>query len=98
MNLNNSFIQIGTLTKAALLLKAQGASAVYCCATHGLFSGRALELINESVLEEVCVTDSMPQEENVAKCPKIKILSLVSLLSEAILRIHLEKSLSALFK
>lgn len=88
----------GTLTKAALLLKSQGASAVYCCATHGLFSGRALELINESVLEEVCVTDSMPQEENVAKCPKIKILSLVHLLSEAILRIHLEKSLSALFK
>ena len=87
----------GTLTKAASLLKEQGAGAVYCCATHGIFSGPALERINNSELVEVCVTDSIPQEKNVAHSPKLKVLSIVSLLAEAIQRLHSEKSLSALF-
>jgi ribose-phosphate pyrophosphokinase len=87
----------GTLTKAASLLKDNGAAKVYAFATHGLFSEPALTRINESVLEEVCVTDSLPQESNLERCPKLKVLSIVSLISEVIQRLHNEKSLSSLF-
>jgi ribose-phosphate pyrophosphokinase len=87
----------GTLTKAAALLKENGATKVYAFATHGLFSDPALDRINKSVLEEVCVTDSLPQEKNLARCPKLKVLSIVSLLVEVIQRLHNEKSLSSLF-
>ena len=87
----------GTLCKAAGLLREKGASKVYACATHGLFNGPALDRINESVLEEVCVTDSIPQRSNVDKCKKLLVISLVQVLAEAILRIHHERSLSALF-
>lgn len=88
----------GTLTKAASLLMELGATEVYALATHGLLSGPAVDRINDSVLQEVCVTDSIPQEENVAKCDKLKVLSIAPLLSDAILRLHHERSLSALFK
>merc|ERR1712110_358735 len=88
----------GTLCKAAGLLKEKGAQKVYACATHGLFNGPALERINESVLEEVCVTDSIPQHANQQNCSKLRLISLVPVLAEAILRIHHERSLSALFK
>jgi ribose-phosphate pyrophosphokinase len=88
----------GTLAKAAELLKQIGASQVYACATHGLFSGAAMEKINNSVLEEVCVTDSIPQEKNLSACPKLRVLTLVPLLAESILRSHQERSLSALFE
>jgi len=87
----------GTLTAAAGLLKEKGATSVYACATLGLFSGPALDRINNSHLEEVLVTDSIPQDANSAKCPKLKVLSLVPLLAEAIKRLHNEKSLSCLF-
>jgi len=88
----------GTLIKAAQLLKDSGASRVIACATHGLFSGSAIEKLNGSCLEEVCVTDSINQEANVAGCKKLVILSLVDLLSEAILNLHFERSLSLLFE
>ena len=56
----------GTLCKAAALLKENGAAKVYAIATHGLFSGPAMERITNSCLEEVCVTDSIPQAKNMA--------------------------------
>jgi len=87
----------GTLTSAAKLLQEKGALKVYAFATHGVFSGPALTRINDSVLEEVCVTDTIPQHQSVAKCPKLNVLSVVPLLAEAIQRLHDEKSLSALF-
>mgnify|MGYP005993964473 CR=1 FL=1 len=71
---------------------------MFACATHGLFNGPALDRINQSVLEEVCVTDSIPQKDNIQKCDKLLVISLVPMLAEAILRIHQERSLSALFQ
>lgn len=87
----------GTLCKAAELLKKNGAEQVYAVATHGVFSQTAMEKINESCLEEVCVTDSLPQTENQKKCPKLKVVSLAPLLAEVIRRLHNEQSLSNLF-
>jgi len=87
----------GTLTQAAQLLKTNGAKQVFACATHGVFSGNAIERLNNSLLEEVCVTDSIPQTENQKQCPKLVVLSLVSLIAQTILHLHEEKSLSMLF-
>jgi len=87
----------GTLVKAAQLLKTNGASKVFACATHGVFSGSAMEKLNQSDLEEVCVTDSIPQEENQKKCSKLVVLSLVPLIAQTIRHLHEEKSLSILF-
>jgi len=87
-----------TLTKAASILKEKGATSVYAFVTHGCFSKNALELVNNSVLEELCVTNSIPQEENMARCPKLKVLSVVGLIAEAIRRLHNENSLSVLFE
>eukprot|EP00008_Paramoeba_atlantica_P005957 CAMPEP_0201484060 /NCGR_PEP_ID=MMETSP0151_2-20130828/8245_1 /ASSEMBLY_ACC=CAM_ASM_000257 /TAXON_ID=200890 /ORGANISM="Paramoeba atlantica, Strain 621/1 / CCAP 1560/9" /LENGTH=409 /DNA_ID=CAMNT_0047867517 /DNA_START=98 /DNA_END=1327 /DNA_ORIENTATION=+ len=87
----------GTMVKAASLLKENGAMKVYAVATHGLFSGDALKRINESCIEEVSVCDSIPQDENVKLCPKLRIISIAPLLAEAIRRIHNERSLSSLF-
>jgi len=88
----------GTLCAAADLLRTNGAEKVYACATHGLFSGPAIDRLNSSVLEEICVTDSIPQDKNQEKCNKLIVLSLVTLLSQAILHLHEEKSLSILFE
>ena len=60
----NFVFNSGTLCKAAALLKDHGATKVYAVATHGLFSGPAMERINNSCMEEVCVTDSIPQKDN----------------------------------
>jgi len=87
----------GTLTAAAQLLKDNGAERVLACATHGVFSGPAIERLNNSCLETICVSDSIPQEHNVSRCSKLVVLSLVTLLSQAILHLHMEKSLSILF-
>lgn len=87
-----------TITTAAKVLKDKGAYKVFAWATHGIFSENALEKINASELEEVCVTDSIPQHENVKKCPKLRVSSIVNLLAEAIKRLHTEKSLSVLFE
>ena len=87
----------GTLCKAAQLLKDNGAAQVYAFATHGLLSGPACDLINSSCLEEVCVTDSIPQEDRIARCPKLTVISLADLLADAIYRLHNEESLSELF-
>jgi len=53
--------------------------------------------INNSCLEEVCVTDSIPQAKNQAVCPKLRVITIAPLLAEAIRRLHTEKSLSKLF-
>lgn len=64
------------------MLKDNGAERVFAFATHGLLSGPALERINESVLEEVCVTDTLPQEQNLVKCSKLRVLTVAPLLVE----------------
>jgi len=88
----------GTLVKAVGLLKLNGARKVFACATHGVFSASAPERLSEcDGLEEVIVTDSLPQEENLSRCGKLVVLTLAPLLAETIWRLHHEKSLSYLF-
>lgn len=87
----------GTLCNTAMAVKENGATKVICAATHGVFSGPALSRIHESVLEEVYITDSIPQCEKVKSVSKIKVLSISSILGEAIRRIHMKESVSSLF-
>ncbi|MDD2310142.1 MAG: ribose-phosphate pyrophosphokinase [Desulfuromonadaceae bacterium] len=87
----------GTLTQAAKALKANGAKAVYACATHGVLSGPAIERINASEIEEVVLTDTIPGGNRDNLTSKIKVLSVADLLAEAIRRIHEDESVSSLF-
>lgn len=87
----------GTLTQAAGALKKNGAAAIYACATHGVLSGPAIDRINDSVIEEVLLTDTIPLGENAGKTTKIKSLTVSGLLAEAIRRIHEDESVSSLF-
>lgn len=86
----------GTLAEAAKALKERGAESVIACATHGIFAGNALQLIGDSVMEEVLVTDTIPSPPE-AKAARINQISVATLFAEAIIRIHKDLSLSALF-
>ncbi len=85
----------GTLTKAAQILKDHGAKKIYAAATHGLFSGEAIEKINSSPLTEVVISNTIPLRVN---SEKIRVLSIAPFLSEGIYRIHNNLSLSYLFE
>ena len=87
----------GTLAKAAQALKDEGAIKVIAYCTHPVLSGGAVERIADSALDEVVVTDSIPLREDAKKCRKIRVLSVVDLLAETILRISNEDSVSSLF-
>lgn len=84
----------GTLVKAAEVLKQHGAKEVHAWATHGILTDPACERISKcDALKEVVVTDSMPQDVNLSKCSKLKIISIAKLLAEAIYRLHNEESM-----
>jgi ribose-phosphate pyrophosphokinase len=87
----------GTTTQAAQALKDEGSSRVYAASTHAVLSGPAIDRINNSVLEEVIVTNTIPLDTKREKCRKLNVLSIASLLAEAIKRIHEESSISSLF-
>ncbi len=87
----------GTLAKAAQALKNEGAVKVLAYCTHPVLSGGAVERIANSALDEVVVTDSIPLREDAKKCGKIRVLSVVDMLAETILRISNEDSVSSLF-
>lgn len=87
----------GTLTQAANALKEHGARAIHACATHGVLSGPAIERINNSAIEELVITDTIPGGEKLAATSKIRVLSVAELLAEAIRRIHEDESVSSLF-
>lgn len=87
----------GTLTKAAKALKEHGALAVYACCTHPVLSGKAIERINDSSIEELIVTDTIPINHEASRCKKIKVLPVAELFGEAIKRIHNNESVSSLF-
>jgi ribose-phosphate pyrophosphokinase len=87
----------GTLTQAAKALKEHGAKTIYACATHGVLSGPAIDRINASDIEEVVITDTIPQGEKEVRTKKIKVLSIAELLAETIRRIHEDESVSSLF-
>ncbi|MBT1073327.1 ribose-phosphate pyrophosphokinase [Pelotalea chapellei] len=87
----------GTLTQAAKALKENGAKAIYACATHGVLSGPAIERINNSDIEEIVLTDTIPLGVNETQTNKVHMLSVADLLAEAIKRIHQDESVSSLF-
>lgn len=87
----------GTLTMAAETLKREGAKRIVGCCTHPVLSGPAIQKINDSPLEELIVTDSIPLKSEAQKCKKIKVLSVAHLIGEAIQRTHQEQSISSLF-
>jgi ribose-phosphate pyrophosphokinase len=87
----------GTLSQAAGALKAHGATRIYACATHGVLSGPAIDRINDSAIEEVLITDTVPLADNGKDMGKIRVLTVAELLAEAIRRIHEDESVSSLF-
>lgn len=87
----------GTLCAAAVALQKQGAASVRAFATHLLLSGAALNRIEDSVLEEIIGTDTVPLTEQARNNPKIRTQSVAELLAEALLRIDGKQSVGALF-
>jgi ribose-phosphate pyrophosphokinase len=87
----------GTLVRAAYALIENGAKAVYASCTHPVLSGKAVKLISESPIQEMIVTDTIPLQEEAKACPKIKVISISSLLGDAIRRIYEDESVSSLF-
>jgi ribose-phosphate pyrophosphokinase len=86
----------GTLVKAARAVSDKGAKSVMACATHPVFAGNACRLVQESVISEVIVTNSLPFDR-FDECPKVKMLDVSRLIAEAIKRIHYNESVSTLF-
>ncbi|MEH6455490.1 MAG: ribose-phosphate diphosphokinase, partial [Cocleimonas sp.] len=87
----------GTLCHAAKALKEHGAKRVIAYATHPVFSGPAISNIDNSDLDEVVVTNTIPLSESGRKCARIRQLSVASILSETISRVHVDESVSDLF-
>src|SRR5215472_978391 len=87
----------GTLVKATEALLEKGALSVRACATHAVLSGPAVERIENSKLQEVVLTNSIPLKEAAARSSKIRSLSVGKLLATAVQSIHEETSISVLF-
>jgi ribose-phosphate pyrophosphokinase len=88
----------GTLCGAAKALKEFGAKKVVAYCTHPVLSGKAMENINSSELDEMVVTDSIPLSQEAQDCPRIRQLTLSKMLAEAMRRLSNEESLSAMFR
>ena len=95
--LNDDMIDTaGSLCAAAETLKAKGAREVYACATHGIFSGPAFDRIQNSCIEEVIVTNTIPVPVE-RQVGKIKVLSIAPLMAETIKNVYSNNSVAALF-
>jgi len=87
----------GTAIQAAQALIKNGAKRASLCCTHAVLSGKAIERIKDSVLEEVIITDTIPPSQDVIDCDKFKVLTIADLLGESIKRITTGESISSLF-
>ncbi len=87
----------GTLCKAAEALKERGASKVVAYCTHAVLSGKALENIENSVLDTMVVTNSIPTSPAALKSDRIRVLTIGRMLAEAMRRVSNEESISAMF-
>jgi ribose-phosphate pyrophosphokinase len=87
----------GTLQQASQALKDNGAASVMACAVHGVLSGPAFQRIDDSVLDKLIVTNTIPLRDEFAKSDKVQVLSVANLLGKAIQSIHQETSVSSLF-
>ena len=88
----------GTLCHAAAALKKAGAKRVIAYCTHPVLSGKALDNLANSELDELVVTNTIPLNEEATKIKKIRQLSMAKLIGEAMRRVHNEESLSAMFR
>ncbi|GAB1297095.1 Phosphoribosyl pyrophosphate synthase-associated protein 1 [Apodemus speciosus] len=89
---------VESFVAAAEILKERGAYKIYVMATHGILSAEAPRLIEESPIDEVVVTNTVPHELQKLQCPKIKTVDISLILSEAIRRIHNGESMAYLFR
>ncbi|KPM39304.1 hypothetical protein AK830_g7248 [Neonectria ditissima] len=87
-----------TITRAAKLLKKEGATKVLALLTHGVFSGDAIARINASSIDKILVTNSVPQSEHRRLCPKLEVIDISPVFAEAIRRVHHGESISVLFQ
>jgi len=88
----------GSICQAARILKEKGAKDIYVGATHPVLCGSAAEKLMDAPIKEIAVTDTIPLNEHARSLgTKIKVLSIASLLGEAIKRIHTNKSISSMF-
>ena len=87
----------GTLQQASRALRDSGAASVMACAVHGVLSGPAFERIEDSALEKLIVTNTIPLREEFATTDRVHVLSVAGLLGKAIQSIHKETSVSSLF-
>jgi ribose-phosphate pyrophosphokinase len=87
----------GTICSAAQLVRDQGARSVRIGATHGIFAPPAYERLSQAPIDEIVVTDTIPHSDEISKLKNLKILTVATLLGEAIGRIHQHKSISDIF-
>jgi ribose-phosphate pyrophosphokinase len=87
----------GTLCQAAEALKERGAKGVYAYCTHPVLSGKAIENLENSTMNALVVTDTVPLSEEAAACSIIRQVSVAGMLAETIRRIHYEESVSSLY-
>ena len=87
----------GTLCAAATALKEHGATSVRAYATHPVLSGKAIENLENSVLDELVVTDTIPLREEAANCTRIRQVEVSGLVAESMRRINQEESVSSLY-
>ena len=87
----------GTLCRAADALKEHGAAKVIAYCTHPVLSGKAINNIEQSALDELVVADTIPLKEDAANCTRVRQLSIAEMLAETIRRISCEESVSSLF-
>lgn len=87
----------GSVVGAANVARCNGAREIYACATHGVLCGPAIERLRDAPLKQIVLTDSIPIPPN-KQLPNIKILSVATLLADAIKRIHFNESVSKLFE
>ena len=87
----------GTLCNAANALKENGAKAVKAYITHPVLSGPAIERLENSSIDELVVTNSIPLSQDAQKCSKIRVISLANIIAECIKRLSNEESLSEMF-
>jgi len=87
----------GSMTQAVRVVHERGAHEVYCCATHGIFSGPAIERLSKAPIKEIVITDSIPLPEH-KRLSHMTVLSVAELFARAISRIHDGRSVSELFR
>src|SRR6266849_5922991 len=86
----------GSLTQAVRVVHEHGARDIYCCATHGIFSGPAIERLKIAPIKEIVITDSIPLPDQ-KRLPNMTVLSVAELFAGAISRIHDGRSVTELF-